>query len=325
MNRKLQIGLLLVALSYGQLLVPKSWSNTHHFAAGFILTPCVALFALGVIVLSEGIVQRFNGVSLLGLARGDSWKLLRFLLVAAGVGLFAEIFAQWLGKLWYYAYYPSWFYWPALVPSFIFYWVMIVESYLASKAIFDHFITQGGDQKKGRLEYHQIEHTLYTALGAIGMGLLLFGLVEIFFHYQLKGGYVFNALGPALYAPPLRYIIICFIGVWFIGEAVLYVRELPSLIRSVLHGYFVPVLSILVSSVLLSLIWESQNAQVGYWVYANWPGTTAIFRVQLSVLESWPTNYIVYLILPAALVVPWAPIFWSRSSQQKKQATKHKI
>ncbi|HSX00517.1 MAG TPA: hypothetical protein VLH38_05780 [Patescibacteria group bacterium] len=327
MNRKIQIGVGLLVLSYGQLLVPKNWSVMHHFAAGFILTPCVALFALGVIVLSEGIVERFKGVSLLSLARGDSGKLIRFLFVAGTVGLLAEIFAQWLGKLWYYAYYPTWFYWPALIPSFIFYWVMIIESYMATKAILDHVIKRGGEQKEGPLAYHQIEHTLYTALGTVGFGLLLFGLVELFFNYQAKGGYVFDTLRPVVYAPPVRYVVSCFAGVWFIGEAVLYTRGLPSLIRSLLHGYIVPAVSILSTSVIVSLIWESQNAHVGYWIYTNWPGLDkTVFGVQLSVLSGWPMNYVVYLVAAAAIMASWAPVFWSRPEEPKKRkAIAHEV
>ena len=321
MNRNTWIGLLMVAASYGQLLVPKDWAAAHHFAAGGFLSVGVFLFAMGVIFLGEGVSQQFGGKSLIGLARGNGWNLARFLVVGAATGLLAEIFAQWLGKLWYYPYYPTWFYWPSLVASFLFYWVMIVESYFGVKAVLDRYIKWGGREKPGPLRYYGFEHTLYMLLGAAGVGALVFGLIEIFFSYEARGGgYTFNALGPSFYAPPLRYILLCFAGVWSIGEAVLYTRGLPSLLRSIFHGYVVPALSLAGASVLTSVIWESQNAQVNYWVYEHWPYPhLSLFHVQLSVLATWPANYVVYLIIPAAIVASWAPIIWSRPTRQKAE------
>jgi hypothetical protein len=323
MNRKIWLGLGLLVATYGQLLVSQDWAALHHFQAGFIFATGIAFFTLGIIILSEGIVQRFDGVSLLSLARGGGWELARFLLVAAGVGILLEVFGQWLGKLWYYPYYPTWFYWPSFIPSFILYWVTIAESYMAVKAIFDRLIRRGGRDKKP-LDYYQFEHTLYILLGAAGIGMLIFGLINIFFDYQTNGGYTFNVFGPVYYAPPMHHIIVCLLGFWFIGEGVLYTRDLPSLIRSTLHGYFVPLLSIVGAAVPLSLIWESQNAQVGFWIDANWPSiNTTIFRVPLSTLAAWPAHYVFFFILPGALVTSWASVFWGRPEQLKDKEKKH--
>jgi hypothetical protein len=321
MNRKIWIGLLMIVVSYGQLLIPAKWALDNHFAAGFPYSFAVAFFAFGVVVLSEGIVQKFGGVSLLGLARGSRWKFIRFFLVAAVVGLILEVFAQWLGKLWYYAYYPNWFYWPALVPSFMLYWVMIVESYMAVKAVLDHVIRKGG-REKGPARYYRFEPYFYGFLGTVGTALFMFGTFRAIFDYIIRGGYTFNVQGPSAIAPALHYIIIAFIGLWLVCEGALYVQQLPSLIRSMLHGYFVPVLALLCSSLLLSLVWESQNAQVGYWVYTNWPGTATVLGVQLSVILTWPANYIVYLLPAAALVPAWAHVFWTRPDRRKPEKVK---
>jgi hypothetical protein len=248
----------------------------------------------------------------------------RFFLVAAIAGLTLEIFAQWLGKLWYYAYYPTWFYWPALVPSFILYWVMIVETYMAAKALLDKYLQRGG---RGEEPETDSEPYVFGLLGTVGAGLFLFGLLRALLLYKFEGGgFLFNPYTMSAYAPPLRYSVLCCVGLWLLMEAALYSRQLPSLLRSTLHGYFVPVLALVAASAVTSLVWESQNAVVHYWVYTHWPWPNlSIFGVQLSVLFTWPTHYLVYLALPAALVPAWARVFFRRPEQPAAKKAKKKV
>jgi hypothetical protein len=314
---------MLVA-SYGQLLVPTTWAEQHHFLAGFIFSPCVALFALGVIVLSEGIVQKVGGVSLMSLARGSKAKLVRFLVVAAVTGIFIEAYAR-LGNLWYYAYYPTWFYWPALVPSFILYWVMIVESYMAGKALLDRVISFGGrPSKDGALRYYPWEPGFYILLGTVGAMLFVGGTLGAVLWYFVTGGYTFNPYQLVSSAAPLHYIMMAFAGLWFICESIMYGRQRPSLLHSLLHGYVVPALALLGAAAVLSLVWESQNVPVGYWVYTNWPWPDlTVFGVQLSVVAAWPANYIVYLMVPCVLVGAWGAVFWTRPDRRPQVKELH--
>jgi hypothetical protein len=51
----------------------------------------------------------------------------------------------------------------------------------------------------------------------------------------------------------------------------------------------------------------------------------SIFGVQLSVLFTWPTHYLVYLALPAALVPAWARVFFRRPEQPAAKKAKKKV
>jgi hypothetical protein len=314
LNRNIWIGLGMMAASYLELLIPKQWMIENHFQAGFPLSFAVALFVFGTIFLCEGIVQKVGGTSLLSLARGGGfWKWVRFLVVAAVVGVTLEIFAQWLGHLWYYAYYPEWFYWPALVPSFILYWVLIVETYMAAKALLDRVIKRGGKSVFPAKQW-PVESSLYVGIGTIGMGMFVFGTVRGLLEYFIEQrSYEFNPYTATAFGPSLRYIITACVGLWMVSEAILYVRQRTSLVNSFLHGYYVPILAIIAASLFLSLVWEPQNAMVDYWVYTHWPWPDKlIFGVQLSVILTWPLHYLVYLALPAAIVAPWANAFFAR-------------
>lgn len=328
MNRKIWIGLVLVALSYTELLIPKDWAMINHFAAGFPYSGAVALFVFGVIFLGEGLAERFGAVPLLSLARGGFWRVLRFAVIGAATGLILEIFGQWIGKLWFYAYYPTWFYWPSLVPSFLLYWVMIVESYIGAKAVLDHFIKRGGKESADQpVSHYPFEPALYGTLGVVGGFVFIFCTIRALTSYFFNGGYAFNALTQSSYGPPLVYIMLACVGLWAVAEALLYAAQKPSLLRSLLHGYFVPVLAVLVAAVVTSVVWESQNAMVDYWVYTHWPWPDLrLFNVQLSVLLSWPLHYLVLVSLPAAIVPAWANAFFARphlAANGRPKKTKH--
>ena len=321
MNRKIWLGLALIVVSYGELLIRKSWALAHHFAAGFPYSFAVAFFVFGVIILGEGITQRFKGVSLLGLARGSKRKLLTFLVVAAFVGVLAEVLGTWLGKLWYYAYYPRWFYWPALIPSFILYWIMLCEAYMAGKALWDHYLKSGGKDKHP-LKYFTYEHNLYFLLGTAGIAAIVYAAISLAFHFA-QHGYSFDPYQGTGYAPPLRDMLTLFFGIWGFAEAVLYTRDSPSLIRSILHGYFAPLLGLLTASLLLSFVWETQNAQVGYWVYVHWPWPgVKIFGVQAVIFLAWPANLVLFSVLSPAIMSSWAGAFWSRPGRIKRKEAK---
>lgn len=316
MNRKLWIGLAMILATYTELLIPRDWALTHHFLAGFPLSAAVGFFAFGAIFVGEGLCERFGGVSLIGLARGGgARRFVRFFLVAAIVGLTLEIFAQWLGKLWYYAYYPTWFYWPALVPSFVLYWVMITETYMGAKAVLDYFTRRSRLGRLGREQhkYFGFEPYFYTIAGMAGAGLFVFGTLRALFDYFATGGFSFNALTLSNFAPPLSFIIMACFGIWLMSEAVQYARQAPSLLNSLFHGYLVPVAAIIVASAVTSIVWESQNAMVDYWVYAHWPwADLRLFDVQVSVLLTWPIHYLVYLALPVAIIPAWGAVFFRR-------------
>jgi hypothetical protein len=321
-----------VAFSYFELLIPKTWAAAHHFAAGGFYAFSLVCFIEGVVFLSEGIAQKVGGVSLMRLLTEGGWRhRIRTLATAAAVGLLLEAVAQWLGKLWYYPYYPTWFYWPSLVLSFLLYWVFIVESYLAGKALLDRWLRVGGrwHPHEHALKYYSFEPPLYYLLGMAGVGMFIYSMVRMYFAYEaniIGGGYHFDVLHASNFAPPYHLIMWAFIGLWLACEGALYASQKPSLLYSMLHGYITPLLALVGTALLLALVWESQNAMVDFWVYQNWPLPDAkIFNVQWSVILTWPANYVVYLLPAAALIPAWGHKFFARPSAELETLPPHEL
>jgi len=313
MNQKMWFGLILLAGSYGQLLLPRRlFDHPSHFFFGYAFIPgnllacSTALFALGIIVLSEGVCERFGGASLWRFATREPGRLAWLPLTAGAAGLAFEFFAQWLGKLWVYPYWTVWFYCLVVLPGFVFYWISIAESYLAVKAVLD---AHTGPHPIGRPLFP------FGALGFLG-ALSLVAVAWLYLRwYAAHGGYVFIVTRPAPSAPPFAYVLLALLGLWCVAEWALHRRGRPSLLRSALERYWNPAAAILGSSLGLAMIMETQNAAHRYWLYTHFPGADlTMMGVQLSVFATWPLQYLAFL-LPASVLMPsLAPLLWKRGS-----------
>lgn len=200
--------------------------------------------------------------------------------------------AQWLGKLWIYPYWSAYFYAFIFIPGFSAYLLMIAESYLATKALFD-YLRRG---RKTITSYKSFEYKLYKPLGLTGILLIVFSLIMIIANYAKNGGYIFNINQATNIKVGFVYILTIFVGIWFMLESVEFIRKKTSLLKDIFHSYFTPALAILTSSLVLAIIMETQNIPKGFWVYTNWPLDHIKFLgLPITMLMAWPLHYIAIL------------------------------
>ncbi len=318
MSKKFWLGLLLIVVSYLQWLMPKSWFMHHHFVAGCALTFFVTMFFVGVILLCGGISDKFKGAEMFGTARRSRKELVLFILAAGVSGIVLEVFAQWLGKLWIYPFFLPWIYWIVLFPGFVFYWVTIVKSYMAAKAVIDDAWPQ--ERSRATEPYYAFEPALYTVFGLSGIVALAYAIGHQLAWYQLHGGFTFDVIAPVFFAPPFHHTIIDFLAVWGIAEWGLYLRKSPSALRSMLHGYWAPTFAILLSAAALAFFMETQNVIHHHWIYTHWPWPDSnILGVPTTVFLTWPLHYILFMIIPGVIAPVWAKVFWAERSATLKK------
>jgi hypothetical protein len=245
------------------------------------------LFTIGVIVAGEGVCDAAGGTSLWDLVMRDPVMLPRLLLCGAAAGLTMEIIAQWLGRLWYYPYWTPWFYGLLLIPGFTFYWVSIVESYLAVKAVLDAVT---------RPRPHFGTLRLWP-VGAVTLGIGLALSIQWYAHR----GFMFAVTGPTPTAPPFAYAALAVIGV------VLLSGELGS---ALVRRYWVPFAAVVLASVVVSVAMEIPNAVHRHWAYAHFPGPVTAGGLPLAVFVAWPLQYLVFLAVPSLIVPETANVFW---------------
>jgi hypothetical protein len=307
MRWKTCLGLLLLAASYGQLLVPRrvfrhpeEFFYGYPIVAGNLLAISSALATLGLIFLGEGVCQWFGAPSLLRRVTSDARTLFRFLAAAAVAGVTMEFIAQWVGKLWVYPYWTPWFYWLVVLPGFAFYWTGIVESYLAVKAVLDRSVRPAAAR------------TIHLGawLGATGAVLLAASVLRYVLWFR-SHGWTFAPTAPVTAAPPFSTVLLAFAGALLVAEWALHRRDLPSLLTGLARGYWVPVMAVLISSLILALFLETQNNVNHFWRYTHFPSPQVTFLgVQLSVWATWPLQYVTFLVIPCLVLPKLATQFW---------------
>jgi hypothetical protein len=311
-NSRTWLGLILIISSYGQVLLPRRLFDDPSFILfGYAFIPAnllafaMSLFALGVIVLSEGACRRFGGVSLFAYAIATPQRLLRVVLTGAAGGLVLEVIAQWLGKLWFYPYWTTWFYWLTLLPGYAFYWLAIVESYLAAKAVLDHV------RRRRSVVATRPSAVPWDALGVGGLACLV-GAAFWFWRWAAAHGWSFAVVRPAPQAPPFAWVLLAFLGAWLTLEWLTHRRGTSSFVDSVWRGDWVPPAAVLAGSAVVGPVMEAQNNLHYFWRYTHFPAPEAsVAGVQATVLATWPLQYLVFLLVAGVLTPGLAALFWS--------------
>lgn len=254
MNRKFYKGIIFFLLSYLQFFLPL------EFISGITLTIFCFLFMFGIILISDGITEKIYKKSLLREIRKSKKNTILFFVISIAGGIILDGVAQWLGKLWVYPYFNIYSYAILFILLFGSYWLMIAESYLATKAIFDYL--RKGKQIVRR--YYWFEPLFYKLLGLIGVILVPLSMFFILRDYSSGGGYIFDISNRVNYKVNFVYVIMIFLGVWFILECIEYFRKKTSLLKDIFHHYFNPLASILIASFILAIIMEVENIPFGF-------------------------------------------------------------
>lgn len=303
MSRKFYKGIIIFLLSYLQFFIP------HNFVGAKILAVFWFLFMYGMILICDSITQKVYGRSLWNEIRKNKKNLISFFTVSIIGGIILEGVAQWLGKLWFYPYFNTYNYAVFFILGFGFYWLMIAESYLATKAILDYF-------RKGKQfikNYSHFETSFYKFLGLIGAILVPISVFLMFNDYSVAGGgYIFDIGKEVSHKINFVFVIMIFLGTWFILESVEYFRKKTSLLKDIFQHYFNPLIAILIASFVLAIIMETENILQGFWVYSNWPLANIKFlSLPITMLFiAWPLQYIFFLSLFRAFTEKESDEIW---------------
>ncbi len=248
----------------------------------------------GIVLISDGITEKIYKKSLLREIRKSRKNTILFFIISAIGGIILDGVVQWLGKLWIYPYFNTYTYFIFFIPGFGLYWLMIAESYLATKAIFD-YLHRG---KQIVRNYYWFEPPFYKFLGVVGVILISLSAFFILHDYTSNGGYIFDISNHVNYKVNFIYIITIFLGTWFVLECIEYFRKKTSLLKDIFHHYFNPLVSILIASFILAILMEMENISYSLWQYTNWPFENIQFlNLPVMMFLAWPLHYVAFLSL----------------------------
>jgi len=286
------IGMGMIIFSFLTFLIPQ---KDFNFFNSFLL---YYLFCVGVIIISEAITLKYAKFSLFHKIVSSKRNLISFIMASTVCGFLFELIANFFGKLWIYPYWSLLFYIVIFVLGFAFYWLVICESYLATKYLLDLF-SKG---KKYVTKPFRYEKKLFNLIGIFGIIFLILSVVFVCVDYSSKKMPLFGVEDLTSvtnnYVPPFFIMIILFFGLWFTLEYIQHYEKKTSLIKDIIHNYKSPLLAILICCFVLGTAMELQNVPIQYWTYTNWPFQEITFLgFPLIVLFIWPLHYIPFLSL----------------------------
>lgn len=277
------IGIILIMLSFGQIFVQK---NPAEFLIILLLW---FIFGVGLTFISEGILKKFNHSSFIKILFRDHPKIIHFIIACIIGAIVLEGSAQWLGKLWRYPYLNNKNYFILFIPIFLFYWLMITESYLAIRAIIHHFT------RLGRLKYKFLSVNIF---GLIGPALLVAVFLHIFLSFYRNHNYIFSICCSNGSRIIFFEVLVIFVSFWMVQEYIQFKQGKASLIRELYSGRIVSLCSIIIASTLTAILLEFENIPKLFWRYTNWPiEHIQILHLPIAMFLAWPLHYIMFLSL----------------------------
>jgi len=184
--------------------------------------------------------------------------------------------------------------------------LMIAECYLATKAIIDKFSPHHTVSSKN----YRFEPALYQALGIVGLISFCFGVSLLLADYHHS--YSFDVNLPFIHAVTFAGVLLFACGVWWCSEYVEFRRHKTSLLHDLLHGYWNPLVAILVATAVVGVSMELINLRHEYWIYANWP--LQDFHVLglpvIMIAVAWPIHFVMFLSLFRAITAKDSAEVW---------------
>jgi len=290
MKKRIILGVILLLISFIQVFI--SQITLFQLCLFFII------FAIGAVLIFDSITLYFYKKSLLRDLRRNKRIFFRFILVSTIGVILLDFIALGLGKLWIYPYWDFWTYLVLFIPVFTGYWFLICESYLGTKAVID-YLRKG---KKIVTKSFKHEKVIFNLLGVVGICLILVTIFLIIQDYSLQGNILFSFENinskTSNYVCPYGFIMLLFVSFWMVLEFVQHKLKKNSLIKDLIHGHFTPLISILISSFLLSIVLEALNLTHYLWEYVNWPFEGITFLgLPVMMFLAWPIHYILFLSL----------------------------
>lgn len=306
MHIKFYLGISFFLLSFLQFLLPKEWINA------FSLLFCYLLSVLGIVLICESITLRLKNKSLLNELFKAPKNLFAFIGVSTLGALLLDGLLKWLGKFWVYPSFNINFYLAGFIVGFAIYWLTIVESYLAVKAIVD-YLHKGKQIVRKPFSF---EAGLYKVLGVLGLAIIIFTSVLIYIDYRNSNLALLDERDltgiTANYKTNSLYFFSLFFGLWFLLEFIEYSRKKTSLLKDIIHNYFSPISAILIGSLVLAIVMELENVPVELWIYTNVPLSEIKFiGLPILLFIGWPLHYILFLSGFRALTNKESDEIWS--------------
>ncbi len=274
--------------SYFPLLIPEE----ERTMAGIVFG--ASLLYLAVISLSEFVTREWGNFSQVKEIIKHPKSIIVYIFVGFLGGVLLDGVVQWTARLWIYPWWSTTFYIFIFTAGFSIYYLCIICSYLVVKVIIDKL-------RKGKryiTRPKKILNVLFFVILIVSVMLLIVGSSGLILGFYESGYLLFDVGVPTESEVSFIFVVLFMTGAWLLIEYLGFVQGKNTFIKEIVHGYYDSLLAVLLASLVLLIIMESQNGPIQLWTYQNWPlQEIQLFYTPIVAIFSWPFHYLLIISL----------------------------
>lgn len=248
------------------------------------------LFVIGFWLFFDALDFKLNKTSILHKISKKHILFVHLILIGIFIGLFSDFIGIFLTDLWdwYYTGLPLWLQVLSYVKGLIFGYGFPILMYYSAYRVFLSVIRKEVKSFGKRITSKKFEKKLFSWFGVLSVVFLGLALVMYLFSFKFKG-----------------FLLAAFstIGLFLILEYIEYKQHKRSFLKDIFEGRWRPIISVIITAVVIGFIWEYLNVKGLRWEYSNFPFISfTIFGVPLVVILSWIPFVILYLSFYRAVI-----------------------
>jgi hypothetical protein len=254
---------------------------------------CVSWF--GAFLLGDWISREMGEGSIFPHGPNQTNKLTRLIAASLILNFIQDVTIVWFLKLWYYPWLGNiLLYLLVFAPlGYILFGYVIYVFYRFFKHHWD-FLAKPGRMSEVKTKIYQFLMPAELILGISGLGVSIYYLRQ----FVLENNLAWPAVNIAYNVEsPIWTGFLFWLSVFFIVEYLCFRLKRETLTRDVIRGNFVPIYSIIASSIICVALVELYNTPFQAWTFINWPlDTLRFFKIPLIAYLLWPMQFL--LLLP---------------------------
>ena len=201
---------------------------------------------------------------------------------------------SWLLKLWYFPLFQNpLIYLMIIAPmGYILFGFILYVFYRLFKHHWDYKVKKGRMKKKHKKIFHFLIH-LQLVAGIFG----IFHSVRYYLSFISTNNIIWYAFDQNITATVrIEFFILLWLSLFWIFEYLSFLLKKETLTRDLIRGNFIPLISIIVSSIVCIILVEFANAPFQIWIFTNWPfQEISLFKIPVVAYLLWPTQYLLLL------------------------------
>lgn len=251
---------------------------------------------LSAFFIGDSLNRFFKEGSIFPHKKNQENKIRNLVLASFFMNLFSDVSGSFFGRLWYYPVFNiNFIFYVLLAPiGYVFFGYILYVFYRLVKKKLDDNVRPGRMSKFG-LNIYKIIINTEMLLGVFGVIAGFYYYYNFYQKFNVKWYQVNQDINQSI---NLGMVIFFWLSIFFILEFICYKLSRETLTRDLIRGDYIPLISIIFSSVICIILVEFVNSPFQLWTFTHWPiNNIRLMNIPIVAYMVWPMQYLILLPL----------------------------